>query len=300
MDPADQSMEKIMKNRKSVSPPVLPVVESDSNSSRRGPHHKPHPYNGRDMLGFVKFLALLLVGGLGVVVVQRSILPHHRRHHQMMARSNPEEKNSATRKEAAIAINKKDDDGTNRKLENSNNNHGGGGPFDAFPTLAAQLQTTELVALYVAASWCPMSTPVTQLLDDLFRDQLLQDDGSFAILYVSSDKDPASFQEYMKPGWRAVPYDSSERAALKRYFATCAKREMAELGITERDHDIPALMILAGGGSSSQSHQVLVKDALPDLRERGAAALDHWKELLRRQQRLPSSNTVNNEDVKQQ
>jgi len=289
MDPAVQSSDKSMKNRKSVSPPVLPVVESDR---RRGPHqqHKQHRYNGRDMLGFFKFLALLLVGGLGVVVVQRSILPHHRRHNLTAATQESIQKNG----------NEKEDAGTNRKLENDNNNNNliGGSPLDAFPTLATQLQTNELVALYFAASWCPMSTPVTQLLDDLFRDQLLLADGSFAILYVSSDKDPASFHDYVQPGWRAVPYDSGddERAALKRHFRTCAKREMADLGIEQRDHDIPALMVLAGVGSHDPQ-VVLVKDALPDIRERGAAALDHWKEL--RRQRLASS-AVNNEDVKQQ
>ena len=162
-------------------------------------------------------------------------------------------------------------------------------PLDEFGTLSAQLALHDIVALYFAASWCPMSTPITRLLDELYRDILVgvrnnnnnnaatadeEQKTDFAVLYVSSDKDEASFSTYIQPGWQVVPFAGDERTRLKQQFRVCAKREMEELGLNTRDGELPTVLILDGG-----SRQVLTRNGIKDMKELGKDALNHWKEL---------------------
>jgi hypothetical protein len=80
-------------------------------------------------------------------------------------------------------------------------------PLSQFPTLNKAFAQAELVGLYFAASWCPMSTgPTNPLLGDIFGDLLVSDPSKFALVYVSSDKDQESMEQYMKPNWIAVPF----------------------------------------------------------------------------------------------
>ena len=159
-------------------------------------------------------------------------------------------------------------------------------PLQDFPSLQYALRNSEITMLYFAASWCPMSTPVTAKIDEIFRDILLEppDEDSPRILlqphgvslvYVSSDRTKEEMEEYIKPNWMYVPFDSEEREALKRRFATCARRELHELGM-ERKHEIPTLIILSG-----PTHNVLTFHGVKDVEEFGINAIDHWIELER-------------------
>jgi hypothetical protein len=156
-------------------------------------------------------------------------------------------------------------------------------PLAKFPTLPYALDNAELVGIYFASSWCPMSTPVTNLLSQSFspNNQLLQPEGTsttapvkrkpLALVYVSSDKTKESMEEYSKDkGWIDVPFDTTERTDLKRHFRTCAKIELAEMGF-ERKHEIPTLIII-----DSQTHGILTTDGVADLKDHGASALDEW------------------------
>jgi nucleoredoxin len=152
-----------------------------------------------------------------------------------------------------------------------------------FPSLQVPLDTSDIVALYFAASWCPMSTPTTKLLDRLFRDLLVdtadKERHELVIVYISSDEDVASFRSYVKPGWKTVPFENAnERSALKRHFGTCAKREMDVAGLTTntRKYEIPNLIVL-----SSSTRQVLTYSGLDDIKELGEDALAHWMDLSR-------------------
>lgn len=64
--------------------------------------------------------------------------------------------------------------------------------YTEFPSLRETLEKYEIVGLYFAAAWCPMSTTVTELLDDTFRSTLLSaeksGDTKFAVVYISSDR----------------------------------------------------------------------------------------------------------------
>lgn len=160
-------------------------------------------------------------------------------------------------------------------------------PLQDFPSLQYALRNSDIALLYFAAAWCPMSTPVTNKLDEIFRDVLLEppsEDSSprnllqrqgVSLVYVSSDRSSQEMQDYLKPSWMYVPFDSEEREALKRRFATCARRELDELGM-ERKHEIPTLIVLSG-----PTHNVLTFHGVKDVEEYGLNAIDHWLELER-------------------
>jgi hypothetical protein len=150
-----------------------------------------------------------------------------------------------------------------------------------FETVNRALKHSNLVAIYFAASWCPMSTPITNLLEDSFSSvpNLLYTSGNsllrkeLAIVHVSSDTSQSAMEAYLKPGWIAVPFDSNERIALKKHFFVCAQRELQQLGI-ERKLEIPALIIVDG-----ETHSVITTNGVQDLENEGAKALDHWIDL---------------------
>jgi hypothetical protein len=93
-------------------------------------------------------------------------------------------------------------------------------------------------------------------------------------VYVSSDQNIESFNAYIQPGWHSIPYNNyKERANIKRYFRTCAKREMVELGIVQRLHEIPNLIVL-----STVSRTVVTDHGLPDLHgTSGIQAIQNWQ-----------------------
>lgn len=158
---------------------------------------------------------------------------------------------------------------------------------DPFPSLTQSLQSFELVALYFAAAWCPMSTPVTKLLDTTFRDILVSNTTTFTILFVSSDTSQADLQSYPRPGWQVVQSDS-ERKALKRQFRTCAKREMSDLGIPLRNAEIPHLILLTrlpGSEPQGQHSFHVLKGAfgMADVQKYGGTgAIGYWQSLRQR------------------
>jgi len=154
-------------------------------------------------------------------------------------------------------------------------------PLSEFETVNIALENANIVALYFASSWCPMSTPITNLLEEHYSSvpSLLYTSGhpvqkkEFAIVHVSSDTSQSAMEDYLRPGWIAVPFDSPERAALKKHFSVCAQRELKDLGI-ERKFGIPNLIILDG-----ETHGIITTNGVHDLEQEGAKALDHWIEL---------------------
>lgn len=167
-----------------------------------------------------------------------------------------------------------------------------------FPSLEFPFEHSSLVGLYFAASWCPQSTPVTEKLDELFRDVLIQPPATsndnnegvdtflqdqqhhlrkgLSIVYISSDSDQDSMESYRKPNWFTVPFSNvDERSDIKRFYKTCAKRELSELGF-ERKREIPSLIILSG-----ETRDVLTYDGIQDIRDHGVQSIDHWLDIHR-------------------
>ncbi|KAL7561606.1 hypothetical protein ACA910_004193 [Epithemia clementina (nom. ined.)] len=176
-------------------------------------------------------------------------------------------------------------------------------PLYKFESLRYALLHCELVLLYFAASWCPMSSPITEQLDSLFREilvtppnpttdeekeeeadklmqRLLNDQRQgVSLVYVSSDHSKEEMENYQKENWMVVPYESPDRNNLKKHFKTCAKNEMDALGMDSRDREIPALIVLSGA-----SHEVLTFDGVQDIKDRGQQAVDRWLDLLPKNQ----------------
>jgi len=105
-------------------------------------------------------------------------------------------------------------------------------PVDKFPFLKSVLDGAEMVGLYFAASWCPMSTPVTSMISgDMMPEAIgaatkaLETVGANSgkspidIVYVSSDETAEQMDAYIDSewtNWKSVPFDSDERTELKR------------------------------------------------------------------------------------
>eukprot|EP00986_Skeletonema_menzelii_P011800 scaffold6187_cov139-Skeletonema_menzelii.AAC.18 len=149
-------------------------------------------------------------------------------------------------------------------------------PLDQFSELRYALEHSKLVLLYFAASWCPMSTPISDALDEAFGtgDVLLTRNGqkkTLSIVYVSSDETLDEFHEYTrKRHWLPIPFDSAEKNQLKRHFATCAHRELEELQF-DRKHEIPTGIVI-----DSRTQGIITTNGADDVDEMGAGALDHW------------------------
>lgn len=159
-----------------------------------------------------------------------------------------------------------------------------------FSELSFALQNSDLVALYFAASWCPMSTPISIALDRAFGNYDVltsENEGKkkLAIVYVSSDKTIEEYNEYIKNrNWLAIPFDSPQRNQLKHHFYTCAHRELKELGF-DRKHEIPTIIVI-----DSKSQGIITTngaDHVDDMRE---AALDHWTDMKRWIDRASDNN----------
>ena len=152
-------------------------------------------------------------------------------------------------------------------------------PLSEFETLSNALEHANLVGVYFAASWCPMSTPITNKLEEYFSSvptllytpsEFKTQKHVFSIVHVSSDTSQSAMDDYLRPGWIGVPFDSPETVALKKHFSVCAKREMAVLGF-ERKFEIPTLIILDG-----ESHGTITTNGVYDLEVGGSSALDRW------------------------
>jgi len=149
-------------------------------------------------------------------------------------------------------------------------------PLDRFSELQYALEHSKLVLLYFAASWCPMSTPISDALDEAFGkgDVLLTRNGqkkTLSIVYVSSDETLEEYTEYTrKRHWLPIPFESPEKNQLKRHFATCAHRELEELQF-DRKHEIPTGIVI-----ESRTQGIITTNGADDVEEMGAGALEHW------------------------
>jgi hypothetical protein len=273
----------MQKRRPSAS--ILPVTQADATrkgsssngfslfgkgvGNGKGPVRRRKGADGttNDLWGFYKLLLGIIATGLVVVLLQRHVMLEDRIEGMNL--------HSVMRTDHWTSGGQQDDTPIER-------------PLDQFPSLQYALQNSKLVGIYFGAAWCPMTTPVTELLDQHFKDLLLtppvpgeatpssptpRHEG-LSIVYVSSDTDEAAATEYLRPNWMTMPFATAERADVKRHFLTCAKREMKDLGIKDRKHDIPTLIIVEG-----KSQQVLTYHGVKDVNEYGAEAIDHWKEL---------------------
>ena len=149
-------------------------------------------------------------------------------------------------------------------------------PLDQFSELKYALEHSKIVLLYFAASWCTMSTPISDALDEAFGkgDVLLTRNGkkkNLSIVYISSDETLEEYKEYTrKRHWLPIPFDSPEKNEIKRHFATCAQKELDELQF-DRKHELPTGIVI-----DSRTQGIITTNGADDVDEMGAGALEHW------------------------
>jgi len=68
----------------------------------------------------------------------------------------------------------------------------------------------DVVGIYFSAHWCPPCRGFTPVLVD-FHQKLVKEGKKFQVVFVSSDRDAASFKEYYDTmPWLALPYDERD------------------------------------------------------------------------------------------
>ena len=76
----------------------------------------------------------------------------------------------------------------------------------------------KIIGIYFSANWCPPCRNFTPKLTDFYEQIKKSEKGSsFEIVFVSWDKDDASFREHFKTmPWLAVPYSDRERKVKRK------------------------------------------------------------------------------------
>jgi nucleoredoxin len=124
-----------------------------------------------------------------------------------------------------------------------------------------RISTADLVGkkigIYFTASWCP---PCRAFTPDLVKayNQLQTEGKPFEVVLVTSDRDKAAMEKYMKDydmPFVAVPFGDKRIDALKKKFTVTG---------------IPKFVVIDDAG------QTLSADARGEISARGAAAFDKW------------------------
>ena len=84
---------------------------------------------------------------------------------------------------------------------------------------ATHLAGDKLVLLYFSAHWCPPCRGFTPVLAELYK-KLTDEGKNFEIVFISSDRSEADFNEYFgEMPWKALPFsDRDRKAALSKKF----------------------------------------------------------------------------------
>ena len=285
--PAATPSQGTMIQRRPKAEQELPLTSADAdsgdcNKSKRSKRGRKRGGGDSPALVFQAFLAaiFLIVGLLGVSHFVRRRRHHH--HHRHAAAT--DEHGAHVQHHHAHEPRRIHPLDGERHLHNADREMGEL-PLAKFPSLTNALAKSEVIGIYFAAAWCPMSTPITEALDDAFsgkRNTLLYPDEAdtydaaaegrkpLSLVYVSSDRSEEEMNDYIRGGWQSIPFDSTERTELKKHFRVCAKRELEELGF-ERKFEIPTLLILDG-----HTHGIISTNGVEDIREYGDKALTHW------------------------
>jgi len=101
---------------------------------------------------------------------------------------------------------------------------------------ASDAVDNKIIGLYFSAHWCPPCKQFTPLLAKTYE-KLKAQGKDFEIIYISSDKDEASFNEYLaQMPWLAIPFaDQSRRSKLQVGLAVQA---LPTLVILDKDGSI--------------------------------------------------------------
>ena len=134
-----------------------------------------------------------------------------------------------------------------------------------------------ILGLLFAAGWCPDCWDVVPAVGRIAKENSSLVD----FVYVSSDISEAEMLQFKPSSLHHIPYDDVEqRTALKRQFHTCAAKEMDALGISNRQHGTPTLILL-----ETATGRVLSENGVDDVMKSGSSSspsqvLGVWKAML--------------------
>jgi nucleoredoxin len=146
-----------------------------------------------------------------------------------------------------------------------------------FPSLPAPTGAP-LLGLLFAAAWCDDCWGAVPALDGVLR---RQDGGErlIDVVYVSSDASEQQMANFKPDSMLALPYAAEEeRSDLKRTYGVCAKKEMEGLGMKERKHGTPTLLLI-----DSETGKVLRENAVDCFMKKNVTpeqVLSGWRTLL--------------------
>jgi Thioredoxin-like len=158
---------------------------------------------------------------------------------------------------------------------------------EMIPSIDFRLSSPKIIGLLFAAKWCPDCTDIVpsigRILDTsrVATSKSNDDDANdwIQIIYISSDSDEESIQQFKPKNMLHIPYDAiDERTRIKQLYSTCAAKEMKTLQIITRKHGIPALILL-----NAQTGAILAENAIDDVinpNNSEQQILDRWKQLL--------------------
>ena len=152
-----------------------------------------------------------------------------------------------------------------------------------FPSLVAPMESSRMVGLYFASSWCPDCTPVTPALKSVYESQPTDSEKkNFEVVYISSDNSAEQMESSMKMShgkWSSIPFsEQNELADIKRKFGACAAKEapgLSLLGPGRRKFGIPTLIVI-----DCESEKIITTDGVSDIMKNGADSLQKWEETL--------------------
>lgn len=122
------------------------------------------------------------------------------------------------------------------------------------PSLApffGESPSAPLVGLLFSAAWCPDCQPVVPKLAKKLKEEQAQFASLCKIVYIPSETSKEQVTKFLDSStagdiglFSVVDFDNvQERNDLKKYYKTCAQKEMPTVGITERTGGIPTLKV---------------------------------------------------------
>jgi thiol-disulfide isomerase/thioredoxin len=150
----------------------------------------------------------------------------------------------------------------------------------AFGTLPS---STKIIGLLFAAKWCPDCTNVVpaigKVTDETALTSLIVEPTWLQIVYISSDVDEETIQQFKPSTMLHIPYDAvEERRNIKRKYNACAAKEMEILDMQQtRVHGIPTLILL-----KASTGAILTENGVEDVMNSSTPdqVLEQWKNLL--------------------
>ena len=139
----------------------------------------------------------------------------------------------------------------------------------------------QMIGLLFAAKWCPDCTNVVpaigKVIDAVANGE--EDRDWFKVIYISSDTDEMSIQQFKPSSMLHIPHSAvEERTRIKQRYSTCAAKEMSALQIPLRKNGIPTLLLL-----NAMTGTILSENGVDDVMDPATTDLhviNQWKKLL--------------------